>query len=115
MSEFNLNSDDVVSINEPSESLLGNRTPTFRVDQLENAIRQLIMSNNSIAILQSWVQGGINCQFLSASTGKGWKKGKIRIRFEFVADEPEPSPDESFLNSLRTGDYSQEQDVSEVE
>jgi hypothetical protein len=51
---------------------------------------------------------GIECEFLKASTGGGWQKGKIRVRefslhLEFVPDvpdEPEPSPDTTALAPL---------------
>jgi hypothetical protein len=111
MSEFCLNPDDVVSMDEPAASLIA-QDPTFRIDQLQKTFRQLL-GNSSVT--QSWIEDGANCQILSASTGKGWKKGKIRIRFEFVPDEPEPSPDASFLDSLRTDDNPEEQDARDVE
>jgi hypothetical protein len=112
MSEFYLNPDDVVSMDEPAVSLLGYHSPTFRIDQLQKTFKE-ILGNNSVT--QIWIGDGAGCQLLSASTGRGWKKGKIRIRFEFVPDEPEPSPDASFLDSLRTDNNPQEQDAREVE
>ena len=36
---------------------------------------------------------GVDCQFLDAQAGGGWKKGKIRLRVEIVLDEPEPEPE----------------------
>lgn len=96
MSGFEPSSDDVISM-ELSESLVTNN-PTFKVSQLQRNLRDRM--GNAITT-QTWMGDGAKCQLLRASTGKGWQKGKIRIRFEFVPDEPEPSPDENFLDDLR--------------
>lgn len=96
MSEFYLNSDDVISMNQ-SASLVTNNA-TFKIDQLKRNLRDRIGNTTTT---QSWMEDGVECELLSVSTGKGWQKGKIRIRFEFVPDEPEPSPDANFLDDLR--------------
>ena len=43
----------------------------------------------------------MECELLSASLGGGWKKGKVRIRFEFVEDEPKQpeNPDSPVISS----------------
>ncbi|MBW4549050.1 MAG: hypothetical protein KME25_32295 [Symplocastrum torsivum CPER-KK1] len=97
MSEFYLDPDDVISMKQ-QESLVGNNA-TFKIDQLEKRFRDMMGGTNPTT--QGWMRDGVECEFLSASTGKGWQKGKIRVRFEFVPDEPEPSPDANFLDDLR--------------
>ena len=47
MSKFRVNPDDVVSMNQPAESLLGSNSPTFKIDQLQKILRERI-GNNSV-------------------------------------------------------------------
>jgi hypothetical protein len=92
MSTVEPDGDDVVSML-PIHNLIGDRISRFNtIDQaLKNQLRSSISSN--------WFKEGIECEFLKASTGGGWQKGKIRVRefflrLEFVPDvpdEPEPS------------------------
>jgi len=70
------------------------------VNQLLNALQEQL--NALSASVPTWIEDGVECQFLKAQEGGGWKKGKIRLRVEIVPDVPEPSPDAIFLNSLRT-------------
>ncbi len=48
-----------------------------------------------------WTQNGMQCQIIGQNTG-GWRKGKIRLCFEFIPNEPEPpTTPESPLDDLR--------------
>ena len=82
MGRFELNSDDVVSM-KAEHSLLS--TQTFKVDQANAWLK------GKVSNLPEWLEKGMACEVLSASQGGGWKKGKIRIRFEFIEDEPQTS------------------------
>ncbi|AFY43642.1 KGK domain-containing protein [Nostoc sp. PCC 7107] len=44
---------------------------------------------------------GLKCQVLFANE-IGWKPGKVRIRLEFIPDEPKVPPQESPLDDLRS-------------
>jgi hypothetical protein len=103
MSGFEPSSDDVVWMDQ--SSILVTNNATFKIDQLKRNLRERM---GTATIVHSWMGDGVKCELLKASTGKGWQKGKIRIRFEFVPDEPEPSPDTNFLDDLRK-DISPEQ------
>ncbi len=103
MSAFYLDPDDVISM-QPSASLVPSNA-TFKINQLKKTLQDRIGYNTGI---QAWMEDGVECELLSASKGKGWQKGKIRIRIEFVPNEPEPSPDANFLDDLRK-DISPEQ------
>jgi hypothetical protein len=102
MSTFEAHNDDVVSM-DPSRSLVGSRT--FKVKEFDQGLKGRLRSSVSSV----WFEEGVECELLK-TTGGGWQKGKIRIReiciqFEFVPDvpdEPDPNPDSSFLDSLRT-------------
>jgi hypothetical protein len=88
---FEPHADDVVSMS-PNKSLLG--LETVRVKQLAERMKQLL-GGHSVA--DSWLGEGAECEFLRASDGGGWQKGKIRIRFEINPDvlEPELDPEQS--------------------
>jgi len=104
MSGFEPSSDDVVLM-KASENLISN-TSTYQISQLKETIRQYF--SRLINAPPTWLEEGVECQFLKAQEGGGWKKGKIRLRVEIVPDEPEPSPDANFLDDLRK-DISPEQ------
>ncbi len=104
MSGFEPSSDDVVLM-KASENLISG-TSTYKINQLKDTLQQYLRSISSAA--PTWLGDGVECQFLKAQEGGGWKKGKIRLRVEIVPDEPEPSPDANFLDDLRK-DISPEQ------
>ncbi|MBD1926490.1 hypothetical protein H6F74_09570 [Trichocoleus sp. FACHB-90] len=81
MSEFNLSDDDVVSMN-LHVSLVGNQT--FKVSQFMHWFKQKVGGSAEV-----WTGEGVDCEVLISSTGGGWQPGKVRIRLEFVPDEPE--------------------------
>ena len=89
MDRFEPNHDDVVMM-DASQSLIQN-DPTFRISQLKQMLRlrfNTMFNNASI-----WFDEGVDCQFLDAQAGGGWKKAKIRLCVEIVLDEPEPEPE----------------------
>lgn len=50
----------------------------------------------------SWVKDGVECEILKVN-GKGWQRGKLRIKFtlEFCPDEAEIEEAESPLDDIR--------------
>lgn len=78
---FQVSDDDVVSM-QSNWSYLG--TPTFKLGQFGKAIAEHL--GNSV--LPKWFGEGVECELL-LTTGGGWQKGKIRVRFEFVPDAVE--------------------------
>jgi hypothetical protein len=102
MDGFEPSYDDVVMM-DTSQSLISN-DPTFRVNQLQHILKERFKNifNTGSLVLDE----GVDCQFLDAQAGGGWKKAKIRLRVEIVLDEPEPEPepistDPNSLDSLR--------------
>jgi hypothetical protein len=80
MSKVELNDDDVISM-EANWSLLG--TSTFKVSQIIQCLKDRV----GASIIGRWFVEGAECEVLSPRGG-GWQKGKIRIHFEFIPDEP---------------------------
>lgn len=74
-----LDDDDVVSM-DANRSLLN--TPTFKVSQFARSFSDRFGSSTVV----NWLGEGVECEVLKA--GQEWRQGKIRIRFEFVPDEP---------------------------
>ena len=95
MSNFQLNDDDVVSI-DPKVCPMPSRT--MRISEMPEGFKKIIQPA-AVAVaggithdmLNAWLNQGIECEFLRASTGGGWQTGKIRVRFEFIPDVPDPA------------------------
>ncbi len=104
MNSFEPERDDAVCMRDTGKSPVNNLT--FLVDQLigefTSAIARNLRNSDSITA-KAWFEDGVECEIVDVSAGGGWKKGKIRLRLEFVPDEPEPSPDAIFLDDLRKG------------
>jgi hypothetical protein len=79
MTEY-LDGNDVVSM-EANWSLLN--TPTFKVSQFTRGFSDRFGSSTVV----NWLGEGVECEVLKA--GAEWRKGRIRIRFEFVPDTPD--------------------------
>jgi hypothetical protein len=97
-----LNDDDVLYAAEPSLLFVG--TTTFKVEQLKKVLNKQIanLTGNSVGG-DYWLERGIPCELLRASSGGGWKKARICLRLEVVLDESEPvAPN---LNLLETDLY----------
>jgi hypothetical protein len=107
MHRFEPSLDDVVMM-DTSQSLIQN-DPTYRVNQLKQMLKDrfnTMFSNKMFQNASIWLDEGVDCQFLDAQAGGGWKKAKIRLCVEIVLDEPEPEPeqistDPNSLDSLR--------------
>lgn len=89
-----INEHDVVTM-DASMSLIG--LETFKLSQLPAALKERWGTN----AIEQWLTEGIDCEVLS-ETGGGWRKGKIRIRFEFSPSEsngfvPPPPPPRSVI------------------
>lgn len=80
---FEVDEDDVLWMAE--KSLLG--TPTFLLRQLTQWFKDRV----GLPQIEQCLGDGVECELLSPRGG-GWQKGKVRIRFEFVPDEPETTP-----------------------
>lgn len=81
MSDFQLNDDDVVSMNSQYSWGAGG---LFKFGWLKQKLKEYL----GASVLQ-WFNDGIECEVLTASSG-GWKKGKLFLRLELVLDKPEP-------------------------
>ena len=89
MTQFQLNDDDVVSI-DPEVCVMPSRT--MRITEIPEGFKELFQSSGGEAaldILSAWLGEGVECEFLRASTGGGWQTGRIRVRFEIIPDVPE--------------------------
>jgi hypothetical protein len=106
MNGFEPECDDVVWMRDTGKSPVNNLT--FLACQLTQAFTSSIESalrDSPNSTAKAWFADGVECELVDVSTGGGWKKGKIRLRLEFVPDEPEPEPannDTDSLDSLRT-------------
>lgn len=83
MSNLDLDNTDVVTMN-PNGSFT--ETSTFQAFELRDAITK------HLGKFRQWFDYGMECKVLRASGG-GWKKGKLRLRLEFIPDVPEKKPD----------------------
>jgi hypothetical protein len=91
MSTVELNDDDVVSMKSEYSWI---QSKLFLFKWLIDGLPRLT------SCLNLWLNEGVECEVLFANGG-GWQKGKMRLRLEFVPDNPEPSLDSSDLAPLR--------------
>lgn len=75
------NDDDVVSV--PDLNMTPVKHPTLKAAQVRKAFFDIIRQH----VNHDWFTG-IECELLK-TTGGGWKKGRLRLRLEFIPDEPE--------------------------
>lgn len=86
MSNFNLSDDDVVNMDR-TNSFVDASTFTGRQVKIRIAEAKTFLGGD----MEAWAGEGVKCEVLRP--GEGWRKGKVRLRMEFVPDEPdEPSP-----------------------
>nr|WP_269744608.1 KGK domain-containing protein [Chamaesiphon minutus] len=64
----------------------GSYTKDAYYSDLKNAI--LTNDNNVVTLINMLVDGSM-CNLLQPD-GKGWQKGKLKLCFEFIPEEPEP-------------------------
>ncbi|MCV3215104.1 hypothetical protein OGM63_16555 [Plectonema radiosum NIES-515] len=88
MNRIDLNDDDVVSMSEEDNLLDGQ---TSKISEIMSKIMNVLDRHHQTEICEKWVESGVDCQLLQVQGG-GWKKGKIRIRLEFVSNEEQSSP-----------------------
>lgn len=83
MSGFQPSDEDVVSMHMSYSVLI--KAQTFKISEYVETLKY-----NSLASFKmpgEWFEQGVPCNYLKASGG-GWQKGKLRLRLEFVPDEP---------------------------
>lgn len=73
--------DDVVSV--PDIGMTPVKHPTLKAAQVRKAFSDILRQH----VTYDWFNTGIECEFLK-TTGGGWKKGRLRIRLEFIPNEP---------------------------
>jgi hypothetical protein len=78
MNEFQLNDDDVVLIENAEASFIN--TKLFKIGWFKVGL------NRISCYMNNWLKEGFDCEILQAHGG-GWRKGKLRLRLEFVPDE----------------------------
>jgi hypothetical protein len=77
MDEFPFNDHDVISIDHD-----GNGTKLLKLVWFRDIIKRHLDP-----IASQWFGKGIECQVLSTNGG-GWQKGRVRLRLEYIPDEP---------------------------
>ena len=94
---INLTNDDVLSV---STDLGFIDSSTATGEELLDMVGDWVHGNSSLGENESadWVQDGVTCKVLLASGG-GWQKGKVRLRLEFIPDQPVP-PLDNLRNNL---------------
>lgn len=89
MNQIDLSGDDVVSMSEEDNLISAG---TSKISELLDTIVDVLERHYGDELpSQKWIEDGVDCQVLQ-SQGGGWRKGKIRIRFEFVSNERQSSP-----------------------
>lgn len=68
-------------------------TTTSTVNELITGLEGFVCNQLSEDIATDWVGSGVECKILQCQGG-GWKKGKVRIRLEFIPDEIESPLDD---------------------
>ncbi len=94
--EIILYDDDVVSMDEEI-SFTGNTTSTC--GELIESLKDLAFGENTSQ--RNETVDGITCKVLLVKGG-GWQKGRLRLRLDFLPDEPQVPQPESPLADLRS-------------
>jgi KGK domain len=93
MESFDLNKNDVVSM-DVAKSLVS--SPTFKVEEASLKMMNKFIDNGHTQVeAHYFTEHGVRCELLKAD-GKGWRKGRIRFRLEFIPD-PEPHSTDAVL------------------
>lgn len=93
MNEYQLNDDDVVLIEKPEASFINAKI--FKIDWLKTG------SSRVYSYMSTWLNEGFDCEILQVNGG-GWHKGKLRLRLEFVPDEPDAPQSSDIVLSPKT-------------
>jgi hypothetical protein len=91
-------SNSILEDNDVVTAITDRGETTYKVRDFLKIMRQIFAALRNGSYLEQCLEDGGECQVLKSNTG-GWKKGKIRIRIEFIPDQPEPSS--SPLDDLR--------------
>ncbi|MEH2157412.1 KGK domain-containing protein [Nostoc sp.] len=83
--EIILYDDDVVSMDKAA-SFTGNTTSTC--GELIESLKDLAFARRSVE--SDEIENGVFCKVM-LTKGGGWQKGRLRLRLDFVPDEPEVS------------------------
>lgn len=86
--------EDVVTMAPESSGII--KAQTFRIAEFLSAFK--LSAKQGFGLAEAWLQDGVKCRFLKANGG-GWQEGKIRLRLEFIPDEPES---QSSLDVIRS-------------
>ncbi|NET03064.1 MAG: hypothetical protein F6K61_21465 [Sphaerospermopsis sp. SIO1G1] len=98
MSEsIRLNQDDVVSMPEDDNPF---EASTLKASEVYKEVREDISGS-----LEELTQSGMKCEVLQ-TTGRGWRKGKLKFSLEFIPDEPEPAQTQNTESSPPAKDAS---------
>ncbi|MEH1824468.1 MAG: KGK domain-containing protein [Nostoc sp.] len=89
--EIILHDDDVVSMDK-RVSFTGNATSTC--GELIESLKDLAFGESTSQ--RNEIASGITCKVL-LTKGGGWQKGRLRLRLDFVPDEPEVSQQNSSI------------------
>jgi hypothetical protein len=78
--------DDVVTI------IVDGDDKTLKVRELPKTVTAMITEGDTATsvvedVLETLLKEGLYCEYLNSGSGGGWKKGKIRLRFEFVPND----------------------------
>lgn len=90
--------DDVVTI------IIDGDDKTLKVGDLSKTVAELICESETPTsvvedVIATLLQEGLYCEYLNSNSGGGWKKGKLRLRFEFSTDElAQPSSSDLLLS-----------------
>ncbi|MHC5853791.1 KGK domain-containing protein [Nostoc sp.] len=85
--EIILYDDDVVSMDK-DVSFTGNATSTC--GELLESLKDLAFGENTSQRNEVADRDGVSCKVM-LTKGGGWQKGRLRLRLDFVPDEPEAS------------------------
>lgn len=97
MDKFNLNNDDVISM-DASASLANTSTSTC--EELITTLQGILHYHLGTDAASNWSNDGVNCRVLQIKGG-GWQTGKVRVRIEFIPDKPtDTSPLDDLRNNL---------------
>lgn len=101
--------DDVVTI------IVDGDDKTLKVRELSKTVTALIVNTDTATsvledLLQTLLEEGLYCEYLNSRSGGGWQKGKLRLHFEFIPDEPAPADHPEPTTMFGWGDETQSSD-----
>ncbi|NEO34597.1 MAG: hypothetical protein F6K36_30250 [Symploca sp. SIO3C6] len=79
-----LKDDDVLSIKGGERLVMS--SDVFKFEEFYKNLKSRILGNYQTEKKEKWLAEGVDCELLSPNYP--WRKGKIRLRLEFILDEP---------------------------